>query len=522
MRFDRILEALHEAAFDRRRWSNASALIDEALGTHGNTLACGDGESEEDYRLYFLWTFLRGERHRDLERLYLTTYYPVDEAVPRLRRLPFNELTHITDLYTEAELKSSEAYNALRTLAHAGNAVNVRLEVPNGSRIMWQVNDPVDGGAWTSKQLDTIRRLLPHVRHTVNVQQTLSGAGALGTTLAGLLDSTGLGTLQLDASGRVLAANDCALALLRTGNGLFDEAGFLAARTPRDNEELQRLLGRALPPFGVQVEEASREGGSMLLRRAGPEPPLMLHVNPVAGRERNDPVRPVAALVLIVDPARTTTVDPSVVEATLGLSPMQSQVAVRMAEGVSVPAIAASMGRQVSTVRTHVKAMYAPARTHAAARAGAPGAVSRPVRGHAKLNIEEGSDMLWKHRIVTVLFAALLSASAASVHGAPFERKGLSVPAEREEPFRYPSPAMHGVQIAQARSPQSVEDALGLTRSQRQLAQRGLTALGFDVGAADGIFGRRTRSGTPGPERPREARSPLTLYLLLRPGKKTC
>ena len=96
----------------------------------------------------------------------------------------------------------------------------------------------------------------------------------------------------------------------------------------------------------------------MILKRAGPQPPLALHVNPVAGQDRNCPVWPVAALVLIVDPARRTAVDSTLVAATLGLSPMQSQVAVHMAEGMSVPVIAAKMNRQISTIRTHVKAMY--------------------------------------------------------------------------------------------------------------------------------------------------------------------
>ena len=43
-------------------------------------------------------------------------------------------------------------------------------------------------------------------------------------------------------------------------------------------------------------------------------------------------------------------------------------------------------------------------------------------------------------------------------------------------------------------SPQSVESALGLTRAQRVQVQRGLTALGFDVGAADGVLGPRSRA----------------------------
>ena len=58
--FESILASLHEAAIDPDGWPDASGLIDRVLGTYGSTLACGDGGSEEDYRLYFLWTCLRG------------------------------------------------------------------------------------------------------------------------------------------------------------------------------------------------------------------------------------------------------------------------------------------------------------------------------------------------------------------------------------------------------------------------------------------------------------------------------
>ena len=136
---------------------------------------------------------------------------------------------------------------------------------------MWHVKDPVDGEGWSSAQLDRIRHLLPHVRQTVSIRQTPAGAGALGATLTEMLGATGLGIIQLDGRGRIVEANDRARDLLRTGDRLLDRNGLLSARSPPDDDDLQELLSRALPPFGVQGA-----GGSMVVRRMSFHPSISL------------------------------------------------------------------------------------------------------------------------------------------------------------------------------------------------------------------------------------------------------
>ena len=92
----------------------------------------------------------------------------------------------------------------------------------------------------------------------MRAQQALAGASALGASMATLLDTTGLGIVQLDGRGRILAANDRARDVIRTGEGLFDEDGFLRARSTEDDAELQAVLAQALPPFGVQGAAGKR------------------------------------------------------------------------------------------------------------------------------------------------------------------------------------------------------------------------------------------------------------------------
>ncbi|MXY54173.1 MAG: hypothetical protein F4Y86_16820 [Gammaproteobacteria bacterium] len=346
--FDRVVGALHQAALDPAHWP-LSAVVDEALGVHGSSLLFGDGEGAAT-RLAFYWTCTRGERRLDLERLYRGTYYPIDERVPRMRQAPDSRVLHNTEVFTEAELRTSPVYQAFKT-HRCADAVNVRLDGPAGSRITWMVHDPVDGDGWSSARLDGMRRVLPHLRHAVSVQVALGKAGTIGTTLANLLEATGTGVIELDRRGRILAANDRARRLLRDGDVLFDARRGLFARAPTANAELQSLLARALPPGSGRGA-----GGSMLARRPAAAP-LVLHVIPIDPRDAHPGAWPVTALVLVPD-AGAAAVDPDAVAATLDFTRAESQVAVLLARGMTVHQVAAATGRGASTVRSHVKRMF--------------------------------------------------------------------------------------------------------------------------------------------------------------------
>ncbi len=350
--FDRILASLHEAALDDTHWSTASALIDDTLNVHGNGLVLVDLNSPENIQIYFLGFFYHGQRNREWERVYYEVYYPLDERVPRAQRMPDGQLIHLNDLYSEYERKTSAVYNDFSTLVHYRNSINMRLDGPDGSSIFWGVYDPVGSEDWSSARLDLVRRLQPHIRQYVRVRQALAGTDALGASLTGLLDTTGLGNIQLDRRGRIVDMNGRARDLLRSGDGLFDAHGFLFARTPEENAKLQQLLKRALPPFQVQGV-----AGSTMIRRASALP-LLIHVNPVVWQESDFRAWPVAALVLVVDPESRLRIDPAVTRVALGLTGMESRVAVLLAEGKSVREIAAAMGRKESTIRTHVKHIF--------------------------------------------------------------------------------------------------------------------------------------------------------------------
>ena len=351
--FDRIVASLHEATIDDSHWPATSALIDQACGAKGNHLLFGDGSSRKDAQVFLARFCLGGERRTDIEENYFSTYYPVDERVPRIRSLPDSQLVHVADLYTEQEKRISLAYNECLPRTHTQNSLLVRLDGPGGSRIIWNIADPIESGGWRSAQVEMIQRILPHVRHFVNLRQALADAEAVGFSLSRLLDSKSCGVIQLDPHGRIVETNDFAATLLREQDGLSDRGGFLTARNSSENVRLQKLLEGALPKL---VGPAT--GGLVTIERLSMGPRRVLQVSPVQERQGFSSITSVAAIVLIVDPGAKEHIDPGLVEEALCLTRAESLVVVSLASGLSIRDIALSTGREESTVRWHMKHIF--------------------------------------------------------------------------------------------------------------------------------------------------------------------
>ena len=348
--FERLLESLHGAALDDARWPATSALLDEMCGAKGNMLVFGDGASHGDIDIFFAQLCYRGEHGAELEREYFEVYYPLDERMPRMRRLPDSRIVHSNELFAEEEMRTSPVYNEILYRTDSRDGLVTRLDGPDGSRIVWTVGDPVDAAGWTPARIETVERVLPHLRQYVRVRQALAEARALGATLSGLIETMGTGVVRLDRRGRVVAANDRALAVLRGRDGLQDKDGWLRAALPEEDATLQRLVGSAVP-----FRAGPGAGGSMAVSRERSPTRLQLHVHPLGDGGSGS----IGALVLVIDPAGRLRLDAEALGALLGLTPAESYVAASLVEGRSAHAIAAETGRSVTTVKWHIRQIFA-------------------------------------------------------------------------------------------------------------------------------------------------------------------
>ncbi len=351
--YDRVLAALNEAAFDDACWPEASKRMDEACGARGNIVVIGDEGAAGDVEISLARIYFHGQRSVYWERRYFGRLYQVDERIPRLRQLPPGQLVDVRSLYTARERKQSFVYNEL-VRGEAQNGLNMRLALPDGAKITWQFANPVGGGDWDSDQLGMIERLKTHLLQFARVRRALVQADALGRSMDAVLENKRVGVVQLDRRGRIVAANDTALAHLHSRRVLQDEGGFLHAASKTDDRELQGLLAGAL---GAAGEGAA--GGSMRLQQAHATAPFMMHVTPIAVSGSDCEGGRVAALALIVDIGQQVHVDPGLLTGVLRLTPAEAEVATLLAAGLTPKQAGVTSGRGEGTIRWHLHRIFA-------------------------------------------------------------------------------------------------------------------------------------------------------------------
>jgi len=351
--YDRIVALLNEAAFDEARWLEAIRLIGEVNRMSGSALTLY-GTQGTDAEVFLNQICLLGQRRKDWEYRYFIDYWARDERVPRVAQLEHGRLVSTRDLYTDAEKRTSPTWNEALVDTRAQDGLSMRLEGLNGLGVVWEICDSTERGGWSSDQIRLIRRLRPHLHHFAIVRHALVEAEVGGMSATDFLASPRAGVIHVDRRGRIMRANDRALETLRQSDGLIDRDGFLQARMPEENDELSRLLGLALRPWGVQGS-----AGSMAVTQSLSRPRrLALHILPVGDDYPHFRSRRLGAVVLLVDPTSRARLDPVQVAKVLDLTRMESELAVALAAGQTVKDIAGVIGRTEETVRWHLKQLY--------------------------------------------------------------------------------------------------------------------------------------------------------------------
>lgn len=207
---------------------------------------------------------------------------------------------------------------------------------------------------------DLLERLFPHLIRAHTMYQRLRIERDRTAGLAAVVERLNEGAIALDALGRTLIVNARAREILKRADGLSEAAGMLQASTPALTERLRHAIA-------IVGTSAADHGQRLTLPRRD-RLPLLLDIMPVWRLGLPEPgLRAPRVIIFIGEPDAPPRFDETALMETFRLTRRECEVACRLAEGLSVDAIAAQLGIQAGTVRQNLKNAFEKAHVHSQA-----------------------------------------------------------------------------------------------------------------------------------------------------------
>lgn len=200
-------------------------------------------------------------------------------------------------------------------------------------------------------------QLVPHLRQGLRLRSRLGRIGFEKRLMTETLDRLSQGVVFVGPDLKVMYRNARAASILESGDGLRCERnGRLAATLPSDDVRLRQAVRAVLDPLGTELPAA---GSSLCIGRVSAERPYSLTVAPLGLNFGDGPHAREAVLILIsADDFELEGIE-RYLTGIHGLTRTETKVARKLAEGLSTARIADRLGIRESTVRTHLKRIFA-------------------------------------------------------------------------------------------------------------------------------------------------------------------
>jgi len=344
--FSHLIGLIYEGPLESVPWQQSLNAIRERLGANHVTLIVRSS-TPDDPGLYINAGNVSTEGYVS----YATHYYAFDPFVG----LPPDQVVTVHEVLGEARWLESPLYKEYLAQHDVFHIMGVDVRTPDGDEFRLRVCRPRNAEGFSAEDKAFCKALLPHLKRAVILHAHLDRTESERKLYAGTVERLMVGTVILDANGKILKTNQAANELLRDRDGLKIAGSSLEAVYTNDNRELQRLVKRAL--LGHTKPDLSVVEAISITRPSG-KSSLGVVVRSVPMSEWSEGKHEPAAAVFVRDPESRAQAPHEVVQQMFGLTPAEAGFAMQLANGFSLDEAAEALNITRNTGRAHLRAIF--------------------------------------------------------------------------------------------------------------------------------------------------------------------
>jgi DNA-binding CsgD family transcriptional regulator len=350
-----LVGEIYDAALDHALWPEILGKTREFVGGSAATLfwkdvAAGQGDIYYD----------DGTISPHFKQLYFKRYVTLDPASTRHYFAEIEKPLSTADLMDYDEFCESRMYKEWARPQGLVDFITAVLDKSTTSAAMFGVFRHERHGLANDETRRRMRLIVPHIRRSTLIGKVIDLKAAEAASLADACDGLSAGMFLVDADGRIVHANASAHAMIASGAVFRASDGRLVARDPRANQTLREIYTAAgggdlaIGIKGIAVPLATQDGA----RYVASVLPL------TSGSRRKAGANYAASAALFVHRAALVVPSPpEVIAKTFDLTPSELRVLLGIVEVGGVPETAEALGVAETTVKTHLRNVFAKTET---------------------------------------------------------------------------------------------------------------------------------------------------------------
>jgi DNA-binding CsgD family transcriptional regulator len=345
-----LIGDIYDAALDRSLWADVLRSAMKFVGAQGSGLLSRDAVSKSADIHYGLGVA------PDYVQLYEDTYARLDPSTMTMFFSEVGQVASIVDQMAYDEFVKSRFYQEWAQPQGWVDSVQALLDKSVTSFALVSFLRNKASGLVDDTMRRRTRLIVPHLRRAVLVGRLIDLKTAEAATFADAADGLGAGMFFVDASARIVHANASGHAMLAQATLLRASGGKLVPHDASAEQGLYETFSMAedgdaaVGTRGVAVPLVARDGEH-----------YVAHVLPLtAGARRRAGAAYAAVAAVFVHKADLDMPSPQEVIAKFyKLTPTELRVLFAIFQVGGVPEVAEAMGISESTVKTHLRRLFA-------------------------------------------------------------------------------------------------------------------------------------------------------------------
>lgn len=344
--YSELLGDLYEGPLEEPPWQTFLANVRTLLGAHLVTLLLRP-PSQHDQAV-----MLADGGSLEAIKSYNEGQFVLDPFVD----LPCREVVTLQEYLCSEQLLASEFYHIIMEPQGWYDFLGLDIREEGELDVRFRVGRYRGAAAFGEQEKALVYTLLPHLERSIRLQARISRIERERAVYAGAVEQLQVATIILDEHKQVLSTNAYAQQLLGAGIGASMKDNRLQLEDKQANEELAELLDAVKL---ARVEADSLAARAMQVPKGDGSGDLGLILRSLPASEGVEGRGSPSFALFLSDPQHAAYPPQQIIARLFSLTPTEANLAMLLANGLTLDEAAAESSVSRNTARTHLRAVFA-------------------------------------------------------------------------------------------------------------------------------------------------------------------